>query len=143
MFYLTFVLLIIISNFYYLLSTFKYNRDYSWAWQEGYKQVVQMVKEKYDKYDHILITKKYGEPHEFVAFYWPWNPKTFVTDKSWDYHDNWYWVNKLGKIEFVNDWEMNTYKYLPKTLVISSPENKLVGKKLKQIDFWTANRHLF
>lgn len=120
LFYLSFIMAILISSINYQLATNSYLQNYSWAWQEGYKQVVQMVKEKYDKYDHIVITKKYGEPHEFVAFYWPWNPKTFVTDKSWDYHDNWYWVNKLGKIEFVNDWEMGSYKYLPNTLVISS-----------------------
>lgn len=133
--YLLFLVAILISSINYQLATNSYLLNYSWAWQEGYDKIVQIIKDNYSQYDHIVVSKKYGEAHEFVAFYWPWDPKSFVSDKAWDYHANWYWVNKLGKIEFVNDWEMNNYKYLPKTLVISSPENKLVGKKLKQIDF--------
>jgi hypothetical protein len=135
LFYLLFLIIILIFSINYELLTINYKKDYSWAWQEGYQQVVKIVKDSYSQYDHIVMTKKYGEAHEFIAFYWPWDPKSFVSGKVWDYHANWYWVNKLGKIEFVNDWEMNNYKYLPQTLVISSPENKLVGKKLKQIDF--------
>lgn len=135
LFYILITIIIFVSSLNYELLTIDYKRNYSWAWQEGHKQVVQIIKDNYSKYDHIVISKKYGEAHEFVAFYWPWDAKNFVADKSWDYHANWYWVNKLGKIEFVNDWEMETYKYLPNTLVISTPTNKLVGKKLKQIDF--------
>lgn len=135
LFYILFFIFILTSSINYELLTINYKRDYSWAWQEGYDKIVQIIKDNYSQYDHIVVSKKYGEAHEFVAFYWPWDPKSFVSDKAWDYHANWYWVNKLGKIEFVNDWEMNDYKYLPNTLIISSPENKLVGRKLEQIDF--------
>lgn len=133
--YLLFLVAILISSINYQLATNSYLLNYSWAWQEGYDKIVQIIKDNYSQYDHIVVSKKYGEAHEFVAFYWPWDPKSFVSDKVWDYHANWYWVNKLGKIEFVNDWEMNNYKYLPNTLIISSPENKLVGRKLEQIHF--------
>jgi hypothetical protein len=82
-----------------------------------------------------VFTKKYGEPHEFVAFYWPWDPIDFAKNKSWDYHDSWYWVNGLGKIKFVNDWEMKSYVYKPKTLIIASPENIPAGAEIKHINF--------
>jgi len=54
------------------------------------------------------MTKKYGEPHEFILFYWPWNPEFYQQDenKVWDYHANWYWVDGFDKFVFWNDWEV-------------------------------------
>lgn len=134
-YYLIFCLVIIFSAINYQLITNNYYRSYSWSWQYGYKETVQVIKENYSKYDQIVFTKKYGEPHEFVAFYWPWPPTDFAQSKSWDYHANWYWVNQLDKIKFVNDWEMKSYVYKPKTLIIASPENIPTGNEIKRINF--------
>lgn len=117
----------------------EYPVNYSQSWQYGYKEAVRFVKDRYSQYDEIIFTKRYGEPHEFVAFYWPWNPADFQTKVSWDYHANWYWVNSLEKFKFVNDWEMSQTVSLlpagPKYLIVSSPDNPSSGTLLTQINF--------
>lgn len=127
--------IIILSSLSYQLASSSYLLSYSKEWQYGYKEVVQTIKENYTKYDQIIFTKKYGEPHEFVAFYWPWDPSDFSKNKSWDFHAYWYWVNQLDKIKFVNDWEMKSYVYKPKTLIIASPENIPSGSEVNRINF--------
>ncbi len=134
-YYLIIFPIVILFPVHYQLATNSYLLNYSWSWQYGYKEVVQVIKENYSKYDQIILTKKYGEPHEFVAFYWPWDPADFAKNKSWDYHDGWYWVNGLGKIKFVNDWEMKSYIYKPNTLIIASPDNISAGNDIKRIYF--------
>lgn len=114
--------------FYYYQYFFNYNTTYSSSWQYGYKQVVEIVRPLYPQYDHIIITKKYGEPHEFVLYYWPWDPQTYQQDqqKITDYHANWYWVDAFDKFVFVNDWEMSSYLLQHNSennLIITSPNN--------------------
>lgn len=89
-----------------------YPKAYSWAWQYGYKEAVGFVKENFEKYDLIYFTKRYGEPHEFVLFYFPWDPQKYQEDpnRKWDYHANWYWVDGFDKFVFVNDWEVGDVK---------------------------------
>ena len=136
-----------------------YRRDYSWSWQYGYKQAIEYSKVNYQKYAKIIVTKKYGEPHEFFLFFWPWNPKAYQTDPNLvRYHQSdWYWVDGFDKFYFVNDWQV------PKSgdvfvlesgstvdcplaqagkqpsvncLLISSPGNYPLGwKKLETINF--------
>lgn len=100
----------------YLTEYFgSYKREYSWSWQYGYKEVVAYVKEHYGQYDNIIITKKYGEPHEFFLFYgaamnapWPWSPEDYRSDPNLIRFEqsDWYWVDRFDKLYFVNDWEI-------------------------------------
>ena len=87
--------------------------------------MITKLKVDYPQYQHIYITKKYGEAHEFLLFYWPWNPKSYQNDpqKNWDFHANWYWVNAFDKFTFVNDWEISTLKIPANSLLITSPKN--------------------
>ena len=126
---------LLISIIYYLASANSYRSNYSQSWQYGYSQVIQFIKPRYSGYNQIIFTKKYGEPHEFVAYFWPWDPADFAKNKSWDYHANWYWVNSLDKIKFVNDWEIDKMAFKPNTLVISSPESETPGREIKRINF--------
>lgn len=117
-----------------------YPKNYSWAWQYGYEKVVLFLKENYPKYDKIFFTKKYGEPHEFILFWWPWDPLKYQNEpKIWDYHTNWYWVDGFDKFEFVNDWEIKNVRcQVPnnKCLMITSPENYPERwNKIKSINF--------
>lgn len=118
-----------------------YRENYSWAFQYGHRQAVMYVKNNYDQYDRIIFTKKYGEPHEFVLFYWPWDPESFRTEPNLSryYQSRWYWVDGFSKFTFVNDWEMTEFvKNLPSTgknLIISSPENPVTGTFLAKIDY--------
>jgi hypothetical protein len=108
-----------------------YRMNFAWAWQDGYDEMIEYVKEHYDEYDRIFITKKYGEPHEFVIFYWSWNPVDFMQKKQWDYHADWYWVNGLDKFVFVNDWEIQTELrdkgQDSRVLLVTSPGNVSEG----------------
>jgi len=127
---LTFIFIFLIFNQISFWPKYKlYAKDYSSSWQYGYQEMVGFVKDKYQDYDQIIITKKYGEPHEFILFYWPWNPKEYQYSptKIWDYHANWYWVGGFDKLKFVNDWEIKqviqTINLNVKTLLITSPNN--------------------
>lgn len=134
-------LILLYFNFENYLTTnvYAYRSKYSWAWQYGYEQAVRFIRERYDQYDQIIFTKRYGEPHEFVAFYWPWSPLDFSKAKVWDYHADWYWVNRLDKFVFVNDWEMSqAIATLPsdrKYLIVSSTDNVPKGTTLTRINF--------
>jgi 4-amino-4-deoxy-L-arabinose transferase-like glycosyltransferase len=128
----------------------EYRVDYSWSWQYGYKEVVSFVKEKYSGYDKIIISKKYGEPHEFLLFYWPWDPAKYKNDQNLIrfYQSNWYWVDRFDKFYFVNDWDIGEESEFvlesdfkvdcmrTKCLLVTSPGNYPKDwQKLKEIDF--------
>jgi 4-amino-4-deoxy-L-arabinose transferase-like glycosyltransferase len=130
----------------------KYRTDYSWAWQYGYKQVIQYTKEHGKNYDKIIVTKKYGEPHEFFLFYWPWDPQKYQHDCSLIrfYQSKWYWVDGFDKFYFINDWEIPEEGKIfilesglgvdcvaeDDCLLITSPNNYPKGwRKIKTINF--------
>jgi len=122
-----------------------YPKVYSWSWQYGYKEVVSYIKSVYEKYDKIFFTKRYGEPHEFILFYFPWDPGKYQEDpnKKWDFHANWYWIDGFDKFEFINDWEIQEVVNKPivqntkyKILLITSPGNyPEEWNKLKMINY--------
>lgn len=122
--------------------TENYPKAYSWAWQHGYKEAVLFMKENYQNYDKIFVTKRYGEPHEFILFYFGWNPRDYQNDplKKWDNHAGWYWVDGFDKFIFLNDWEvlseLKTQDLKQKSLLITSPGNYPEGwEKVKTINF--------
>lgn len=123
----------------YWRTYLQYNLDYSQTWQYGYEQAISFAKQNYSQYHQIVFTKKYGEPHEFILFYWPWDPSKFQTDPTlkWDYHADWYWVDAFDKFKFVNDWEIKTQNIGPQTLLITSPNNYPLAKSrlIKTINF--------
>jgi 4-amino-4-deoxy-L-arabinose transferase-like glycosyltransferase len=116
-----------------------YPVKHSQSWQYGYKEAVLYAKENYSQYDKIIITKVYGEPHEFVYFYTLFNPAKLISEPNLVRYQktDWYWTDSIDKYIFVNDWEIkDKSKNLHNTLVIagpkSIPEN---GKVLKTINF--------
>lgn len=104
-----YILLLFISLKSFLNSYLTYYRtNFSFSWQYGYKEVVNFLKDVYPDYEKIIITKKYGEPHEFLLFYWPWDPERYQKDKNLIrfYQTGWWWVDRFDKFYFVNDWEI-------------------------------------
>lgn len=85
-----------------------YSRNYSWAWQYGYKDASTYIKDHYNDYDSVIMTKRYGEPHEFLLFYLKWDPSQYRSDPNLVrfYQSNWYWVDRFDKFYFVNDWQI-------------------------------------
>ena len=102
------LVLFLLARSYLILYFGEYHKDYSWSWQWGYKEVVEYAKQNYLDYDKIIVTKKYGEPHEFFLFFWPWDPGNYRGDPNLIrfYQSGWYWVDGFDKFYFVNDWEI-------------------------------------
>lgn len=122
---------------YYQIYFSAYSQTFSQSWQYGYRQVINYINSHEGQYAQIIFTKEYGEPHEYLL----WYAKSDLILKpfEWDFHDNWYWVQRLGKVHFVNDWELNEYvSKLPingKYLIVSSPDNPSQGQTLSTINF--------
>lgn len=120
---------VLISQISFWPKYFNYSHTFSSSWQYGYSQMTSYIKPLYKHYDQVIVTKKYGEAHEFILFNWPWDPSNYQNDsnKNWDYHANWYWVNAFDKFIFVNDWEIKEYtqniNQNKRTLLITSPNN--------------------
>lgn len=136
--------LYIISLFYFLQSfwevyTTTYRTQHAASWQSGNPQAIQYIKDHYEDYSTIYMTKYYGEPHIYTAFYFPWESYDYQENKRWEYRDAstsyaWYWVNQLGKIRFINDWEIKNLE-CPTTqtcLLLTTPDN--VNSSWNQID---------
>ena len=89
-----------------------YAKDYSWSWQYGYKEAANYVRANYDKYDKIIVTKKYGEPHEFLLFFFKYDPIKYRNDINLIrfFQSDWYWVDRFDKFYFVNDWQVKEMK---------------------------------
>ncbi|MEL7666024.1 MAG: phospholipid carrier-dependent glycosyltransferase [Candidatus Shapirobacteria bacterium] len=119
----------------------QYSVQYSQSWQYGYRQVIDYVKNNYNQYDQFIISKKYGEAHEFILFFWPWDPDSYHTDskKVWDYHSAWYWVDAFDKFKFIDDEKIMEKSIYPNTstLLITTPRNYNQNsfKKLETINF--------
>ncbi len=135
--------LTILLTFLLLGSTFifwqnysgSYRNNYSEAWQYGYKQVVQFINTDGDNYKRIVITKKYGEPHEFLLFYLQYDPFRYQNNKTLIRYkrSDWFWVDGFDKFEFINDWEIRDKVLGSKnTLLITSPGNYPTGSQILQ-----------
>lgn len=116
-----YLLILFLSAENYLLDYFgSYSKTYSWSWQYGHRELTVFVEKNYAKYDKIIITKKYGEPHEFLLFYTSWDPVKYLHDPNLNrfYQSGWYWVDGFGKFYFINDWQ------IPKTGEVFVQESK-------------------
>ncbi|KKU10080.1 MAG: hypothetical protein UX13_C0021G0010 [Candidatus Woesebacteria bacterium GW2011_GWB1_45_5] len=132
----------------YMVNYFTdYRQNYSWSWQYGYKEAVSYAKDNYSKYDKIIVTKKYGEPHEFFLFFTAQDPASYRSDPNLIrfYQSGWYWTDRFDKFYFVNDWQIKEMKLESggeidcrqiKCLLITSPDNYPSSwSKLETINF--------
>ncbi len=127
-FSIIYIVTVLIFGLFLFQSKYKiYATNYSSSWQYGYREAVAYIKKNYDNYNQIIFTKKYGEPHEFILFNIPIDPKTYQNNPSlnWDYHVNWFWINSFDKFKFINDWDIKkeTENINTKTLLVTSPGN--------------------
>jgi len=119
-----------------------YRETYSWTWQYGYKQAAEFIKDNGADYQKVYLTKKYGEPHEFLLFYLKWEPAKYQNDPHLKRYflADWYWVDSFDKFVFINDEEVKEKTIVgedsDKSLLITSPDNYPEGwEKLTTIYF--------
>lgn len=142
-----FILTYILMENYLMNYFFTYRTNYSWSWQYGYKEVVAYAQANYSRYDKIIVTKKYGEPHEYFLFFMKYDPAKYqlAPNAIRFFQSNWYWVDRFDKFYFVNDWQVKDLITESKVkidcskikcLLITSPNNAPVGwKKLDSFNF--------
>ena len=135
------ILVIIYSNLSFWGKYQLYSSEYILSWQYGYQPMVEEIKKSYSYVDQVYITKKYGEPHEFILFYWPIKPQNY--QPVWDYHDNWFWVNRFDKFIFYNDYEFNQTSFLKNSLIITSPGDRPIDSKLIKTIYTPNNQPVF
>lgn len=110
-----------------------YRQKYSWSWQYGYQQVVEFIARHGSSYSHIVLSKKYGEPHEFLLFYLKYDPYNYQHSPNLIRYEKsqWFWVDGFDKYLFVNDWEIKTkLANLHNILLVTSPGNYPIGGKV-------------
>lgn len=139
-----FVTLVLASLSSYIYNLWiEYPKQYSFAWQYGYRDVANYIKTNSDKYTKIVITKKYGEPHEFLLFYTKYDPRSYLTNANLVRYEksSWYWVDGFDKYQFINDWEIKEQmKGKKDMLLITSPGNyPEYSKVIKTINYLDGN----
>ena len=62
---------VFIFNFYYYLHNYfvHYPVEFSRAWQYGYKEMTQKIKERENNYDHVLVSRSGGRSYIYFLFY--------------------------------------------------------------------------
>ena len=100
---LTFIIMVVFSIYLYLQNLFfVYPKNYSRDWQYGYKEVVEYVKENQNKYDSVIFSRHYGEPHMFMLFFLGFDPVQYQNNPNlirFETHD-WVRVLKFDKYYF-------------------------------------------
>src|SRR5258706_7200577 len=149
-----YIMIVVFSAENYLVNYFtNYRTNYSFAWQYGYKEAVNYANDHYGDYDKIIITKKYGEPHEFFLFFMKYDPEKYIKDPNAIrfFQSDWYWVDRFDKFYFVNDWQIKVAPLLTesrhvidcahsKCLLITSPDTAPTGwNRLQAINFLNGN----
>lgn len=113
-----FILLVsFMSSSFSYLSTYwnSYRFEYSTSWQYGHQQLFEYLENNQDQYDRIFITKYHGEPHIFYAFFNQIDPHLLQPggDSLRFKQSDWYWTDRIGKVYFVNDWDIPYFSPAP------------------------------
>lgn len=98
---------------------------YSRDWQYGNKQVVKYIAENQDKYDLIVFSRVYGEPHMFTLFYLNYDPAKFQNNANLNRFETFDWVRvlKFDKFYFPDLGDAGT-KY--QDIVDANPGKKIL-----------------
>jgi hypothetical protein len=136
----------------YIQKAVSYREVYSWSWQYGYKEAVTYAYKHYGEYEKILVSKKYGEPHEFFLFYGLINRASWAMPDKYQNDPNlirfkqssWFWIDRFDKFYFINDWQVKDLRLesggeidcSQKCLLVTSPDNAPGGwTKIETINF--------
>ena len=103
------------------------------SWQCGYKEMVDYVKENYNKFNKFYITKKNGQPYIYLLFYLKYSPEKYQKIAQLSPLDEYGFgqVNEFDKFYF----ELYPVEKNKKVALIGYPddfENK-INKNFKEI----------
>lgn len=118
--------------FFVIAYFFWYPKVTASDWQYGYQQAIEYFNTHRDQYDQVVMTKWYGEPQLFVAFYSKWDPTYFkqLNIPLLRYEtEGRAWLDQLEPYS-VGPW---TFKYLNWNIEAKSPRTLYIGK---WDDFW-------
>lgn len=104
-----------------------YPRAFARDWQWGHQQAAQFIKEHESAYDHIVMTKWYGEPQLFLAFYNRWDPAWYQEEnkKNLRYEqEGKLWLDQLPEYSIGK----YTFKYINFALDEREPNTLYIGK---------------
>jgi len=101
-----------------------YPRQLPFAWEYGFDQVANYVKENQNKYDQIIISDRYDQPYIIMAFYLKYPPNKLQQEIKLEPRDKFGFstVRRFGKFHFrpIN-WQED--KNLKNTLLIATQES--------------------
>lgn len=139
--YLKFVYwLLIIEVAIFMFSYFCwYPKAFAKDWQYGTKATVTWVTSNEDKYKQIYVTKSYGEPQLFFAFYGKWDPAMYQEEnkKLLDYEILGYpWLDQLP------EYSIGKYTFRDINWAKDNGQNEMlfIGRGS---DFWGDTPHPF
>ena len=137
--------LIALLGFLFFLETYFYHGPSvnAQAMSFGWKELSANLREIDSKYDNVIISRTFSEPHIFVSFYKWWNPSDYQKESP-----DWLRYEKQGFlfVDQLGDYKLGKFNFrdihyekdlgLEKTLLVGRardfPENV---KKLKTINF--------
>ncbi|MBI2051160.1 glycosyltransferase family 39 protein [Candidatus Roizmanbacteria bacterium] len=102
------------------------------AWQSGYRELSQYVKENYDKFNTFSITKKHGQPYIFLLFYLNFPPENYQRQATLSQPDEY----GFGQVE---KFDKFVFQFVPpqnvgRSVVIGFPEEFRSMPEFQNID---------
>ena len=100
-----------------------YPKELGFAWQYGFDQVADYIKENGDKYDPIIISNRYDQPYIIMAFFLQYPPDKFQQEIKLEPRDKFGFstVNAFGKLRFKEiNWQQDSQQ--KNTLIITTEE---------------------
>jgi len=104
-----------------------YPKAYARDWQYGHQEVASYLATHENEYDQIVMTKWFGEPQLFLAFYNHWNPRLYQLQNAanlrYESEDR-MWLDQLSEYSLGK----YTFKYLDWDLETQNNNTLYIGK---------------
>jgi 4-amino-4-deoxy-L-arabinose transferase-like glycosyltransferase len=131
-------LLLFLNVLYFLHGYYvHYSREYSGAWQYGYKESINYIESVQDNYDAIYIGDSLGRPYAYTLFYTKYDPRVFRKEADVERDAfGFVHVKRFGKYKFpeVFKHEMTNSKILYVAGQNELPNNAKVLKEIKLLN---------
>ncbi len=114
-----------------------YPRAFARDWQYGHKEIASWIAKNESKYKRIFMTKAYGEPQLFLAFYNKWDPTWYQSEnkKLIEYESRGYpWLDQLP------EYSLGKYTFRDINWPVDNGKNEMVFIG-KGDDFWLDTPH--